>query len=438
MSNKRYIAGMAIMLLVAMGKQSFAQVDTLTLEKAIDAAMKNNRLLNIKRIQVDEKQAKVKEDEIKKYPTVILSSTYLYNVNLGDPLPLNSTTVVPVPIQDKFMQLGEHNTFNATGVIYQPITQQAKIRTGINISKTDVLITEKERKKAAQQIRQTVERLFYSLLINQKQKVEAASKLEAAGIKLHDVESALLAGKTVNVDKAGLQANIAEQEQTILQLDLQAEDYMDDLKQITGVTSQSLFLANVDAVSIPMPSLEESRSVALINNVEVNIATLNQTKADLGIKAARQSYMPDIGLVGGYFYQTGNNAFPNNNPFGGINFKWNIQDDLANRHVVKQRELSSKQAIENLANTREQLNTDLDKAYNKIIQLRHLITVAQKAAYYRNEELKIQLDKSASGLNTKVDILNAQSFLAKSEADLYAAQLSYRLAVSELKILEGQ
>ena len=58
---------MAIMLLVAMGKQSFAQVDTLTLEKAIDAAMKNNRLLNIKRIQVDEKQAKVKEDEIKKF-----------------------------------------------------------------------------------------------------------------------------------------------------------------------------------------------------------------------------------------------------------------------------------------------------------------------------------------------------------------------------------
>ena len=438
MNTKKYIAGIVIMFLVATGKQTYAQADTLTLERAIDAAMQNNRLLNIKKIQVEEKQAKVKEDEIKRYPTVILSSTYLYNVNTSDPLLLNSSTAVPLPIQDKYMQLSEKSTFNAAGVIYQPITQQGKIRTGINISKTDVLITEKEKKKVAQQIRQSVESLFYSLLINEKQKVEAVSKLEAARIKLYDVESALLAGKTVNVDKAGLLANIAEQEQTILQLDIQAQDYMDDLKQITGLTTHNLFLANIDPVAIAMPSLEESKSVAFVNNVDMNIANLNQTKADLGIKAARQSYVPDIGLVGGYFYQTGNSVFPNNNPFAGINFQWNIQGVLANRHVVKQRELISKQANENLANTREQLNTDVDKAYNKIIRLKNLIAVAQKAAYYRKEELKIQLDKSASGLNTKVDVLNAQSSLAKSEADLYAAQLSYRLAVSDLKILEGQ
>ena len=204
MTTKKYIAGIAIMLLIATGKQTYAQTDTLTLERAIDAAMQYNRHLNIKRIQVEEKQAKVKEDEIKKYPTVILSSTYLYNVNTSDPLPMNSSTAIPVPIPDKYMQLGENNTFNAAGVIYQPITQQGKIRTGINISKTDVLITEKEKQKVAQQIRQSVERLFYSLLINEKQNVEAESKLEAAKIKLHDVESALLAGKTVNVDKAGL------------------------------------------------------------------------------------------------------------------------------------------------------------------------------------------------------------------------------------------
>jgi len=437
MNTKKYMAGIAIMLLIATGKQTYAQTDTLTLDRAIDAAMQNNRLLNIKKLQVEEKQAKVKEDEIKKYPTVILNSTYLYNANISDPLPLNSTTAVPVPIPDKYMQLGEHNTFNAAGVIYQPITQQGKIHTGIDISKTDVLITEKEKEKVAQQIRQSVQKLYYGLLINQKQKAEAVSKLEAAKIKLYDVESALSAGKTVNVDKAGLQANIADEEQTILQLDIQAQDYMDDLKQITGLTAD-LFLANVDTVASATPSLEESKSVAFVNNVDVNIASLNNRKAELGIKAARQSYLPDVGLVGGYFYQRGNSVFPNNNPFAGINFKWNIQDVVSNKHVVKQRELLSKQANENLANTREQLNTDVDKAYNKIIQVKNLIAVAQKAANYRKEELKIQLDKSASGLNTKVDVLNAQASLAKSEADLYAAQLSYRLAVSDLDILEGQ
>jgi len=437
MNTKKYITGILTMLLIAAGEQTYAQTDTLSLERAIDAAMQNNRVLKIRKLQFEEKQAKVKEDEVKKYPTLILNSTYLYNVNTSDPLPVNSTTVLPVPVPDKYMELGEHNTFNAAGVIYQPITQQGKIRTGIDISKTDVLIAEREKKKVAQQVRQSVERIFYGLLINQKQKMEATSKLEAAKIKLYDVESALLAGKTVNVDKAGLQANIADQQQTILQLEIQEQDYMDDLKQITGLSGNNLFLANVDmAVAAPL-SLDESKSVAFVNNVDVNIANLNQAKADLGIKAARQSYLPDVGFVGGYFYQTGNSVFPNSNPFAGINFKWNIQDVFANRHVVKQRELLSKQANENLSNTREQLNTDIDKAHNKIIQINNLIAVARKTVYYRREELKIQLDKEASGLNTKVDILNARSSLAKSEADLYAAQLSYRLAISDLKILEG-
>jgi outer membrane protein TolC len=213
---------------------------------------------------------------------------------------------------------------------------------------------------------------------------------------------------------------------------------MEDLKQITGLTTHNVFLAKVDILASATPSLEESKTVAFVNNVDVNIAKLNQTKADLGITAARQSYLPDVGVVSGYFYQTGNSVFPSNNPFVGINFKWNIQDVVANKHVVTQRQLLSRQAYENLANTREQLNTDITKEYNKIVQIINLIAVAQKAAYYRNEELKIQLDKSASGLNTKVDVLNAKSSLAKSEADLYAAQLSYRLAVSDFKILEGK
>jgi outer membrane protein TolC len=91
-------------------------------------------------------------------------------VNTSDPFPLSSSTGIPLPIEDKYLQLGQHNTFNAAAVIYQPITQQGKIHTAINISKTDVLITEKEQKKVAQQIRQSVERLYYGLLINQKQK----------------------------------------------------------------------------------------------------------------------------------------------------------------------------------------------------------------------------------------------------------------------------
>ncbi|WP_198175411.1 hypothetical protein [Spirosoma telluris] len=57
--------------------------------------------------------------------------------------------------------------------------------------------------KTALQIRQAVERLYYGLLINQQQRVEATAKLDVANLKLYDVESALQSGKTIGVSKAG-------------------------------------------------------------------------------------------------------------------------------------------------------------------------------------------------------------------------------------------
>jgi outer membrane protein len=438
MRNKIYVVLTVLMLLFVFGTKTFAQKDTLTLNGAIDAALKNNHLLNIKKMQVEERKAKVKEDEVKKYPVAILNSTYLYNVNTNDPLPLNTSSTVPLPFPDKYMELGEHNTFNAALAIYQPITQQGKIRTNIDISKTNVLISEKEQKKVAQQIRQSVEKIYYGLLINEKQNEEAASRLKAAKMKLFDVESALLAGKTVTVEKAGLQANIADEEQNMLKLDIQAQDYRGDLKQITGLVADSFFLAKVEVEPIATPSLEESRSVAFVDNVDLKIANYNDTKAKLGIKAARQSYLPDVGLVGGYLYQKGNGVLPDNNPFAGVNFKWNIQDVISNRQVIKQRVLLSKQASENVVNTQEVLMNEVEKAQNKIRQSKSMITVAQKAVKYRKEELQIQLDKTAAGLNTESDVLLAQSLLARSEAGLYEAQLSYRLAVLDLSILEGK
>ena len=148
--------------------------------------------------------------------------------------------------------------------------------------------------------------------------------------------------------------------------------------------------------------------------------------------------MPEVGLVGGYLYQSGNSVVPNNNPFAGVNFRWNLQDVISNRHVIKQRELSSKQAKENVAYTQEVLMNDLEKAHNKLRQSTAMIAVAQKAVNYRREEMKIQLDTSAAGLNTETDVVNAQSLLARSEAGLYEAQLAYRLAVLDLSILEGK
>jgi len=175
-----------------------------------------------------------------------------------------------------------------------------------------------------------------------------------------------------------------------------------------------------------------------IQNPDLVIAELNQQRARQGLSAARWSYLPDLGLVAGYTYQLGNKLYPEHNPFVGANLKWNLQDIFSNKQIVNQRNFLVEQAAENLENTRKQVANDIEKANRKVKQAIALINVAQKAVNYRKEELKIQQDKRNSGLNIETDLLNTRSLLAKAQADLLAAQLNYRLAVSDLKMLEGK
>ncbi len=441
----KFIAVLYISFLT-IGQVSAQQTASLNLQKAIDMALQNNHLLNIKKLQIEEKQAKVKEDNIKKYPAAVISSTYQYNANLGSlvipqgsfgALPLNGTAI-ELPNQEKTFALGKHNNFNAGVSVYQPITQLGKIKTGVAIAETDVTLAQQEKTKASLQIKQAVERLYYGLLIVQKQKEEAQAKMELAKMKLYDVESALLSGKTIDVNKAGLQANIADEEQNLLKLNIQSEDYTADLKQLTGIKAEGFVLENVDKIAVPANSLESYTTNATAHNIDLKIANLGQVKTEQAIKAAQQSNRPDIGLVAGYSYQSGNLLYPTNNPFLGAQFKWNIQDLVANKQVIRQRNFLLQQARENIAYTQDQVTNDVAKAHRKLSQASALIAVAEKAVNYRNEELKIQQDKQASGLNIQADILNTKSLLAKAEADLLSAQLNYRLSFSDLQRLTGE
>ncbi|MGG7664707.1 TolC family protein [Dyadobacter sp. BHUBP1] len=422
------------------------QAQPLTLEQAVEMALQNNHLLNVRKLQVAEKEAKVAEDAIKRYPVASVSSSYQYNANLGQlvieqgsfgTLPLGGTTVA-LPNEEKTFPLGKHHNFNAGVTLYQPITQLGKIKTGIEVAKTDAELARHEQSKASLQIRQAIEKLYYGLLITQKQQEEANAKIKLAQMRLYDVESALLSGKTIDVNKAGLQANIADEEQNLLKLRIQTEDYTADLKQLTGIDADSVTLAPVTNMTIASGTLDTYLTNAATSNNDIKIANLTEIKTQKAIRAAEQSNLPDIGLVAGYSYQTGNLLFPNNNPFVGAQFKWNIQDLVANKQVIRQRHFLSQQARENLLNTQNQVKNDVSKTHRKLTQATALIAVAEKAVKYRTEELKVQTDRQASGLNLEADILNTRSLLAKAEADLLAAQLNYRLAHSDLQRLAGE
>ncbi len=439
------IAGILTSVNAAMPAQ---EVKSLTLETAVELALQNNHLLNIRKLQVEEKQQKINEDRVKYFPVIGLGGSYQYNTRLPElvieqgrfgGLPLGGT-IIPLPAIDERFDLGQHNVYNAGVTFYQPVTQLGRINAGVNYSKTEMHIAETEELRAVMQVKQVVEKLFFGLLITGKQIEEAELKLSLAVTKLHDGESALAAGKITESGTIGLSAAAADEEQNLLRLRMQYDDYVSDLVQLTGLNPGERPLPEPVAYEDFQESLaaiDTSLSRASEGNNDLRIAMLNKTRADYSIRASRYSYLPDVGILGGYTYQEGTDIYPKNNAYIGASLKWNLNDAFANRMIQRQRMYLKQQAEENLLNTKEQVNRDIAKAYRRLIQSGGLIKVAVKAVEYRKADLKIVSDRRKSGLNMESDLLAAKAAMAKAEADLFAAQLNYRIALSELKILTG-
>jgi outer membrane protein len=443
-----FLTPVAALLLTARLPLEAQDSASLNLDTAIEMALQNNHLLNVKRLQVDEKQQKVNEDRIKFLPVIGIGGLYQYNSNLPSltieqgrfgSLPYGGV-LIPLPSVDETIEMGEHDIYNAGVTLYQPVTQLGKIKAGVQVSKTELQIARTEESKTAFQIKQAVEKLYFGLLILQKQIEETDIKVKLAETKLKEVENALLAGKTTESSRYGLAASAADEEQNLLKLRMQFDDYVADLKQLTGMNSTGDLILE----SVPVENLIEKTAVidtslkeASINNNDLKLAALYKTKADYSIRASKFSYLPDLGILGGYTYQKGTVVYPKNNSYIGASLKWNFQDMLTNRTIQQQRIFLKKEAEENLANTREQIAKDIAKAHRKLKQSEELIRVAGKVVEYRAEDLKIQNDKRLAGLNLESDLLSAKATMAKAESDYFAAQLNYRIALSELKILTG-
>lgn len=441
--------GTTVALILASGLPMGAQDKALlNLESAIEMALQNNHLLNVRKLQVNEKQQKVNEDRLKYLPVIGIGGSYQYNSNLPSltieqgrfgALPYGGI-LIPLPAVDETITMGEHDIYNAGVTLYQPVTQIGKIKAGVDVSKTEVQIARTEEIRAAFQIKQSVEKIYFGLLILQKQIEEANIKVALAETKLKEVENALMAGKTTESSKYGLAASAADEEQNLLKLKMQYDDYTADLRQLTGINTS----AEINLEPVPVEYLVEKTAVfdtslkeASTNNNDLRLATLIKTKAEYSIRVSRFSYLPDLGVLGGYTYQKGTVVYPKNNTYLGASLKWNLQDMLSNRTIQRQRNFLKAQAEENLANTREQVNKDIAKAYHKLKQSEELIKVASKVVQYRAEDLKIRNNERIAGLNLESNLLSAKAAMAKAESDYFAAQLNYRIALSELKILTG-
>jgi outer membrane protein TolC len=427
---------LAFFLAGAMPARAQVSPRRITLDDAINLALRQNSLLKIAGSRVDESQRKslaVRSDYFPQLKTEANFASMFEKQSLDLPRgSLGSLGGLQLPLEDTRVIQGGNNFLLSTTTLGQPITQLIKIRQAHQIALADTQIAESQLKEAENEVSVKVHEAYFGLLILQRQKQAAKLALAAAEEKSRDSRVAVEGGKALDVVAIQTKVGLLDARHKLLTLDNQISDLTVDFNDLLGLALET----EVELVDPPLLapvslSLDESEKIALRESPEILEAQQTVEKAQRGVKAAKAEYIPDVTAYGEHIYQDGVPFLSRNNGVLGVRMEWEVFDFGKRKQTLAEREAAMAAAEENLRHLRNQVLIRVQKAYRKLDRSRQMIELAQEAAALRRESARLSSDQMDAGVIVKATYEEAGADAAKSEAELLQAELGYRLAKAE-------
>ena len=411
----------------------------LSLEEAQQLAAKNNPNLQLARLKVQEAMHKRAGARADYFPKAAASATDLYfsrklgtTVTAGElglgflPPPFPS---IPVPIN-----LVKQDLFLGGITVGQPLTQLVKIQQEVRAATSGQEIATARSTASEDEVRYAVEQLYYALLVSQRQRQAAESKLTAAEQLLADAQNAVETGNALKVASIGRRAGLLEARQNLLAArDLEA-DYSEALNLCIGLPATTdLAPAEPPRPEFQLSSADEAVRAALERSPEVREARASVDQARAGVRAARADYIPEVTALVQYFHQAGVPTLPDDFGAVGGTLTYTLFDFGKRRELVRERETLRAQADENLRRVQDGVEQRVRKSYRNVERALQMVDVARESLELRRESERLTKDQFELGLALKSAYAESQAAAASSDADMFRAEAGWRLAVADLK-----
>jgi outer membrane protein TolC len=409
----------------------------LTLSQAIDLALKQNRDIKLAQLAVVDTQHKKEIARSDYFPHIRNESSVLHITDLaGVSIPAgafgNHPDTGAIPGQHVVVGQGGLTSYTSGTGLDQPLTQMFKIRASNRAATADINSAKIQVDQAENGIALKVRQLYFGILIAQLKQKAAAEQVAAGEVKLQESMQDVERGNALDVAVLESRASALDAKQAALTQRLQIHDLTINLNDLMGLPLKTdLALdADVSAASMPVPSREESIRIAQQHSPEIQAAKQSVEKAKAGLSAAKDAYIPDITGLARYSYQSGVPFLVHNFGTFGFTLSYDLFDGGKRVAGIKDAQTVLSEAELNLTKVEDEVEVQVETAYDKVEQLQDLAGVAAEALKAREE---------ASRVTDRRFEQNAALDSARSEAHAKAisAQASYLEATLGLSLAQG-
>ena len=429
----RWIAVMACACACALVSAAQGQERKLSLQEAIDLALRANHGLKAASYQVAAEEQNRRIARSSYFPSITNESTLLHITDLQRVEVPAGAFGPGIPSSNVFLTQGT-KTFETSGtMIAQPITQLIKIHQANKIAAADVNLSQASLKKASTDVVFRVHELFYRVLTSQLQRQAAELQITSGSENLNENTEQVKNGSLLEVARVESRANLLEAQQALLTTDMQIADLTIQLNDVLGLPLNTKLVLDPNVgVALDLPPREESLRTALNDNPEIKEAVQVLAKARAAHSAAKAEYIPDVTAFARHSYQNGVPLLDRNFGTFGIHLSYDVFDAGKRRALIRERRDEVSEADENLQRVKDEVEVRINMIYNRLAVARAMVEVRREYLAARQENARLSEDQFKQGITlaSQRDASRAQA--TKARAGLLDASLAYLLARDDL------
>ena len=447
MKRRVDIHAFVLMLLPAVAAAQTTNVtitERLTLDRAINLALENNRQIQRAALQVQKAGEDLENARSRRLPVFDIqgqASQLLTPVDFSFPQGAfgDFSGIGPIPATDTNVSVPKQLTYYFSSQVSQPVTQLFRLNLGIDSAVASQAIEQEHLRSQRLSVTNSVKRLYFAIL-----QTESALDTTDQAIALYreldrTLEVRVAQKVALRSDALDVQFRLAKEQLTRTTYENTLANQKEQLNQLLGRDVRTDFVVEpVSSLSISEIDLNAARTRALDNRPDVREARLKVEQADLDRRAKKAERIPDLSVAVSYSSYFNIDVMPTNLATAGVQLKWEPFDwgrkgrELASKtHAVEQARLA-------VRDVEDEVVVDVNTRFRTLAEKRALLNVAQMAQAASREKLRVKTNQYQVQAALLPDVLGLRAEQASSDDNYQQALLAFWTAKADFENAVGE
>jgi outer membrane protein TolC len=421
-----------------------AQSMKLSMNDAVEIALKNNREIKIAGLTKTQSGKKVNEAYGNLLPEIFAEGTYTRNTKLPVFfLPaefFGSTSGGSIP-----MEIGEKNVYEGYLKIQMPVFNNA-IYSGIRAAKAGDRLNDENTRNTQSQIITDVKKTYLTILVLKHQLSLVEQSITRADQRVKDVKLLYTQGLASEVDTLTVFIGRKNISPVKLKLVNTLDNAKNNLKLLMGIAQET----NIELTDqLNYQNEKHSRDLSKLYADAVELRP-EVKMLEIGINAAEEvkniewsAHLPTLNLFGALKIEAQEKSFEFNNyvwptsSYVGLQLNVPIFSGLKTSSKIEQAEIEKNKTEETLNNMKEYIYVELKAALLALEEAEKNIEVRSKTVELAERNYSLTQSRFQKGLSKLSDLLDAELLLNQAKTDYLKEVYNFLIAKTDYEKAAG-